>query len=83
MNVKWTRYFDTDEEKKQFVNLLRQSSKVTEVLSKIVQSELNTITKAEENEGYDGDWAFLQAHRNGNKEAYRKMLNLLDLERNT
>jgi len=59
-------------EQEEFASLVRNSTLILERLSEIIETKEKEILDLESNEAqYDKNWAVLQAHRNGKKEALR------------
>ena len=82
MKTAWTQHLDTEEDKNRFRSSVRSSKDVLDRQKAIVQSLIEEIDSVELNPSiYDkSSWSALQAHYNGEKRAYKKILTLIDLD---
>lgn len=83
VNSMWTRSVSNDPEKKEsLTKTVLNSSYILTILRTILEDEEIRIYNEEANLSEDqyesGSWSHLQAHRNGLKEAYRKIKKLTD-----
>lgn len=77
LNEFWLRGLK-DKEREDFETFVRNSTPVLEVLLKKLNQMEQEISEKESGESqYNSDWAFLQAHRNGKKEALKTLKGLL------
>ena len=81
MIISWVKQFQTEEEKQNFERQFHNAADVLETLDKIIQDELTALDASEVSQrNYDNsNWAYLQAHKNGFRQAMgiiRKLINL-------
>ncbi len=75
----WTQHL-RGEEKQKFEDYLRGSTTIIDRLRRIIEDFEHEVylNESAEADYTDKDWMFLQAHRNGKKEALRKLKKLTD-----
>jgi hypothetical protein len=79
ISLEWAKNLPK-EEQEDFKDYVRNSTTLVTRLREIIESYEQVIYDKEsrEAENYRGDWAYLQAHRNGAMEALRKVKKLTD-----
>jgi hypothetical protein len=75
----WFQGCKTDEDKDKIKALLLNDHFVLDKLSKIVYNMVIKNTKATKQDYTDASWAFKQAHVNGELDALRKILSIIDV----
>jgi hypothetical protein len=83
MITAWTKHIKDEEQKKRFQNDIINSKSVLFRLDELIQEELRTLEKTEENpKVYDlPNWDYRQAHYNGYRQmasVIRKIININD-----
>ncbi len=81
----WTKHLTDEEDKEKFRNKVLGSKIVLERIKDLMADDLKAIEADEISvDAYDNaNWAYRQAHRNGYKNALRKLNILLDLKDTT
>lgn len=75
----WYKHCKTEEQRLEFQASLRQSRIVMQILDKLVRSDLK-LSETEElsKDAYDkGSWPYYQADKNGERRAYKRILQLI------
>lgn len=80
MDTRWTKGMDA-ERAKSFIDLLNNSTAVFTKLKAILKDEEEAIARQECSDYRDPSWSHVQAHRNGDRAAIRRVLKLLDFVR--
>lgn len=78
MNIAWFRDLPKDEQK-EFKELVLGSQKVLDKLRKICYNRLEMLVEKVSDKDYqNAAWPYLQAHKNGQIEELRLLLDILD-----
>lgn len=79
LSLEWTKHLKTPEDKEEFIKSLASSKTPLLRLRDILQEWRNEILTKEITDDFQGDWAYQQAFRNGEKKVIYKLLNLLNI----
>lgn len=79
MITAWTKHLKTEDEKQAFANQFRNSVDVLERLNELLDEEIDNLDRSElTTKTYDSpSWAFLQAHKNGYRQAIQIVKKLI------
>lgn len=82
-SVVWTKHLKTEQERKDFNDVLGNSSLVLNRLRDILMEEIEVLDRQEGtiDDFKDPAWTHKQAFRNGDRARLRKILDLLNLKR--
>ncbi len=82
MYSRWTTHLKTDEEKKQFTNDILSAKGVLERLIQMIDEDVNQLDKSELDQRVYSipNWSHLQAHKNGNRQSYAAIRQMIDLD---
>lgn len=82
MNLAWTKHCKDEAEKKQYVESLKRVKWVLDDLKQLVDSNLASNEAGEMSpKVYNNpNWAYLQAHSNGYKQALKDIRNLITID---
>lgn len=85
MYIDWTKHLTDPEEKSRFTAQVENSRPVLRRLQQILAEKELTLDRVEMNIGvYNTDnWAYRQAHKNGNREMLWFLNKLVDLDQQT
>lgn len=83
MYTKWTSNIRDPNIKEQFEGSLKSAKPVLDRLTDILREDLSALHSMEESitQYVGGDWAYKQAHTNGFKACLRKVIKLIDLDK--
>lgn len=78
----WTKHLTDEEDKEKFRNKILSSKVVLQRIKDLMEEDLLSVESDEiDVKAYENaNWAYRQAHRNGYKNALRKLNILLDLK---
>lgn len=82
MYLRWTQHLKTEEEKQSFTRQVYSAKQVLDRLNEMIQQDYEMLDRSEENQRiYENpSWAYLQAHKNGNRQYMAEMLRLTNLD---
>jgi hypothetical protein len=81
--LEWTNHLKDQKSKENLELLLRNSTVVLGLLSDILNDRLNSVYNQETKlNDFNGDWAFRQAFRNGQKHSLKAVLDLISFAQN-
>ena len=80
VNLLWLKDLKDSKEREEFTNTLLNSQKVLDKLSKIVYNMCIDGEKVKSTDYDSPSWSHKQAHLNGERAAYQKILSLLDFK---
>lgn len=82
MYSRWTSHLKTDEEKKSFQNEVISAKGVLERLIQMIDEDVNQLDKSELDQRVYSipNWSHLQAHKNGNRQSYAAIRQMIDLD---
>lgn len=82
MFTRWTQHLKTDEEKEAFKRKIHSAKEVLDHLKLMLEEDLVSLDRSEMDQRIyqTPNWDFLQAHKNGNRQAYHLMKTLVDLD---
>jgi hypothetical protein len=82
MLTRWTQHLKTEEEKTAFRKRIYSAKDVLDRLKAMIDADLDSLDKSEEdaNSYSFPSWSHLQAHKNGNRQVYRTLKTLVDLD---
>lgn len=79
LSTLWIQHIRDSKEKADFEAYIRNCTQILTRLRDIIEAEEQAIYQDEATEAqYDDGWQFSQAHRNGKKDALRKLKKLTD-----
>lgn len=82
MYTRWTQHLTTPEDKKSFEKEIHSAKRVLDRLTQIIDEDLHAQDKSEmDQRSYTiPNWDYLQAHRNGVRQAHKNIKLLVDLD---
>lgn len=77
LSIDWIKHLK-GKEKEDFATLVRNSTQVLTRLKEVIEELEEEVYNSESGEDqYEKDWQYLQAHRNGKKQALRRLKKLV------
>ena len=83
MKTEWFRNAESEEEAEKIKSSVRSSSNTLERLSEICSQKIKELDSVSIDDYDTPSWASKQAHINGLKEAYRKIIDLCNIKQET
>ncbi len=82
MYTRWTEHLKTDEEKEAFRKKIYSAKEVLDRLKNMLEDDYMLLDRTEEDQRIYGiaNWAYLQAHKNGNRQVLKTIHNLVNLD---
>ena len=82
MYARWTSHLNTEDEKKQFRNDVLSAKSVLDRLIQIIDEDVNNLDRSELDQRVYSipNWSHLQAHKNGNRQSYAAIRQMIDLD---
>lgn len=82
MYTRWTSHLKTPEEKQQFTNDILSAKSVLERLADMIDEDVDQLDKSEIDQRVYSipNWSHLQAHKNGNRQSYAAIRQMIDLD---
>lgn len=79
LSSQWTKGIKDEKKKKEFVDLLRNSTIVLGMLQTILRDKIKSLDSTERRiEDYDTPaWSHKQAHRNGQRSGYKEVIDMI------
>ena len=77
LSLQWLKHLKSDEDKEEFTKYLRNSSRIFQVLTKILEGKTKEITL--EPDYSNPSWSHQQADRNGYNRAVKDIIKLIDI----
>lgn len=75
--AEWYSTLKTEEEKKEFEQYLRNSTRLFDLLKRMIQRRYDQAVAVKGEDYENSAWPYLQAHRNGRLEALEEVWKLL------
>lgn len=82
MFSRWTQHLNTEEEKEAFKKEIYSAKRVLERVQLMIEEDIEQLDHSEENQRVYSlpNWDYLQAHKNGNRQAYNTLWRLVNLD---
>lgn len=80
MESNWVKHIKSEDEKSKFKATLLNSTLVLDVLSSILNKELDSIKTTSKEDYNIPNWSHYQADRNGYERALKRFLNLINIK---
>lgn len=82
MYTRWTQHLSDPQSKTEFQNDIKGAKRVLERLHQMIEEDENALEKSENDQRVysSPNWSHLQAHRNGNRQTYATIKNLINLD---
>jgi acetyl-CoA carboxylase alpha subunit len=82
MYTRWTSHLKTEQEKENFKNEVLSAKSVLERLTQMIDEDVNQLEKSENDQRVYSipNWSHLQAHKNGNRQSYATIRQMIDLD---
>lgn len=83
MNLEWTKHLKTDQEKKDFEDLLKRNTIISRRIREIIEAKVDQLNRQDisDKDFETSDWAYKQAKRIGMRKAYNEIYDLFDFNK--